>query len=119
MRTFLYVKETQEIISKHCSIKAAQRQQSIMPIDGNKYEIIPISELPVSVVYVLAYSIDPMEKEDIFAVFYHYQEAHAATTKNVKDPRYFLLTPRIYFKMIYWWSLNARIFWIITTCQNI
>ena len=41
MRTFLYVKETQEIISKHCSIKAAQRQQSIMPIDGNKYEIIP------------------------------------------------------------------------------
>ena len=101
MKTLLYINETQEIVSNHCSIKAAKRQLQIMPIDGNTYKIVVLSELPVSVVYVLAYSIDPMEKEDIFAVFYHYQEAHAATTKNVKDPRYFLLTPRIYFKMIY------------------
>lgn len=101
MRTFIYIKETHEIVGKHCSIKAAQRQLSIMPIDGNKYEIIPASELSDSTVYILAYSIDPMEKEDIYAVYYHYDQAREMTTKNATNPRYFLMAPKIYFKTIY------------------
>lgn len=100
MRTFLYIKETQEIVSKHCSIKAAQRELLIKPHDGNTYQIVPISELPASIVYVLTYSIDAMEREEIYAVYYHYQEAQIAITKNLKDSRYFLMMPKIYFKNI-------------------
>lgn len=101
MRALIYIKETQEIVSRHCSVKAAQRQISIMPIDGNSYEIVPISELSSSIVFILTYSIDPMEREDIYAVYYHYDQAKEAASKNTTNPRYFLMTPKIYFKQIY------------------
>jgi hypothetical protein len=101
MKCFLYIKETQEIVSKHCSMKAAERKAYGMPMDGNKYEIIPLSELPVSTVYILAYHIDPLETEELYAVYYHYQQAYEAASKNVKTPRYLRMTPRIYFKTIY------------------